>query len=65
MKVETDIDEKGAVVACRVAVASGFPTLDKAAVNAVQQARFFPAMKNGRPVASRILVPIKFRLTGG
>ena len=63
VKIETDVDDKGFVTACRVAVSSGFPSLDKAALTAVQLARFFPAMRNGRQVASRILVPIRFRLT--
>jgi protein TonB len=63
VKVETDINEKGVVIACRVAVSSGFRSLDNAALDAVQQARFLPALKNGRPVASKILVPIRFQLT--
>jgi periplasmic protein TonB len=63
VKVETDIDAKGLVVASRVAVSSGFPSLDNAALNAVQQARFLPAMKNGRAVASKVLIPVRFQLT--
>jgi len=63
VKVETDIDAKGLVIACRVSVSSGFPSLDSAALNAVQQARFLPAMKNGRAVASKVLIPIRFQLT--
>jgi protein TonB len=62
VKVETDINANGVVTACRVAVSSGFGSLDNAALDAVQRARFLPAMKNGRPVASKILVPIRFQL---
>jgi protein TonB len=63
VKVETNISAKGIVIACRVAVSSGFQSLDNAALEAVQQARFLPAMKNGRQVASKILIPIRFKLT--
>jgi protein TonB len=63
VKVETDIDANGAVTACRVAVSSGFGSLDKAALDAVQQARFLPAMKNGKRVALKIVIPIRFQLT--
>ena len=62
VKVETEISAKGFVIACRVAVSSGFPSLDNAALNEVQSARFFPAMKGGKPVASKVLVPIRFQL---
>jgi periplasmic protein TonB len=63
VKVETNISARGIVIDCRVAVSSGFPSLDNAALEAVQQARFLPAMKNGRQVASKILIPIRFKLT--
>jgi protein TonB len=60
VKVEADINSGGVVIACRVAASSGFEALDNAALDSVQQARFVPAMKNGRPVPSKIVIPISF-----
>ena len=39
---------------------SGGPVLDEAAVVAIRQWRFDPARRDGKPVASRILVPFHF-----
>jgi len=61
-KVEADIDEKGIVVAARIAVSSGFASLDGAALDAVKKTRFMPAIKNGKAVESRYLIPIRFVL---
>jgi protein TonB len=38
------------------------PDLDKAAVEAIRQWTFVPAMKNGKPVAVYVVVPVKFTL---
>ncbi|HEY8091152.1 MAG TPA: TonB-dependent receptor [Polyangiaceae bacterium] len=39
---------------------SGGPALDEAATTAVRQWKFRPAMRNGKPLASRIKVPFHF-----
>lgn len=44
---------------------SGYPLLDRAARRAVEQWHFQPALADGRPVAGRVLVPVRFRLTSG
>ncbi len=63
VKVQADIDADGVVISCLVATSSGFASLDNAAVDAVRSTRFMPAVKNGRPVKSKLIVPIRFRLT--
>ena len=62
VKVQAEIDNDGIVTDGRVSVSSGFGSLDDAALDAVRKARFMPAMKNGRPVASKIIIPIRFHL---
>jgi protein TonB len=44
------------------AVGTPDPLLAKAAVDAVLQSQFRPALKDGRPVAARMRVPITFNL---
>ena len=51
----TDID---------VAQRSGSRDLDRAAISAVSKWQFRPATRNGRPVASTVVVPVEFRPTG-
>ncbi len=41
---------------------SGHSILDSAALSAVRQWRFSPAMRTGKPVAAIAEVPIRFRL---
>lgn len=41
---------------------SGYEILDRTAVDSVQEWAFFPAKKGGRPVASWVLLPVKFAL---
>jgi protein TonB len=46
----------------KIAVSSGYRLLDRAALRAVASWRFEPARRNGRAVAMRVTVPIRFRL---
>ncbi len=62
VKVLVEVGSDGTVVSDRVYASSGHPLLDSAALEAVKKARFFPALKGGRPVVARILVPVRFRL---
>ncbi|PAU86214.1 energy transducer TonB [Pseudomonas sp. WN033] len=41
---------------------SGFELLDKAALEVARQWRFVPEQRNGRPVATRVRVPVQFAL---
>jgi periplasmic protein TonB len=43
---------------------SGFPRLDRAALNAVRSWRFSPATRGDRAVEAWVLVPIRFSLKG-
>lgn len=45
----------------RIAESSGYPALDSAALAAVGDFRFAPALKNGTPVAATFLQPVHFR----
>jgi len=46
-----------------LAVSSGYPLLDRAALRAVRRWRFVPAERDGKPVAAVIDVPIAFHLS--
>jgi periplasmic protein TonB len=56
------VSPAGLPVNVSVAESSGFPVLDSAAVNAVEQWRFVPATRAGAPVAATAEVPLRFRL---
>jgi periplasmic protein TonB len=63
VRVLVEVGTDGAVISDEIYSSSGNRMLDSAALDAVKKARFLPALKNGRPVIARILVPIRFRLT--
>jgi protein TonB len=63
VRVLVEIGTDGTVIRDEVYSSSGHLLLDSAALDAVKKARFLPALKDGRPVIARILVPIRFRLT--
>lgn len=44
-----------------IAESSGYPALDSAALGAVPEFRFAPALRNGTPVATSFLQPVHFR----
>lgn len=56
------IDAKGYVVYAVVTEGSGHGMLDSAALNAVVGGDFKAAKRNGKNVASRVTVPVEFRL---
>jgi protein TonB len=62
VRVLVEIGTDGVVISDEVYSSSGHRMLDSAALDAVKKARFLPALKNGRPVVARILVPVRFRL---
>jgi len=55
------IDEKGNLLNVEVLEAAEFG-FTEAAVDAVKKSTFFPAKKNGKPVASKALLPVIFTL---
>jgi protein TonB len=56
------LDEEGRVFDTRVLKSSGFAELDSAAVQAICNARFSPAMQHRKPLAVKISVPVRFSL---
>lgn len=56
------VDERGRVVEASVAQGSGITALDQAAVKALQQYKFKPAIRNGRKAKARVKLPFDFRV---
>lgn len=56
------IDAKGYVRYAEVVEGSGFAMLDSAALKAAVDGNFRPAQRGGKPVASRVNMPVEFRL---
>ncbi len=56
-------DAKGGIVpeSTRIAESSGYPAFDSAAVSAVPQFHYAPAVRDGTPVATTFLQPVQFR----
>lgn len=59
-----DIDSRGRPTAVEVETAEPAGVFDQAAMDAVRNWKFEPAIENGRPAASRIRVPIHFEADG-
>lgn len=57
-----EIRKDGTVGRWKVMRPSGYPSLDRAAVRAVQNWLFEPGKKKGEPIASCIQIPLHFRL---
>lgn len=56
------IDAQGVVTELQIEKSSGFSTLDRAAEKTVKKWRFAPALIGTRQVASKVIVPIRFKL---
>lgn len=55
------IDERGNLINIEVVERAGYG-FTAAAVEAIKKSTFLPAKKNGKPVASRALLPVRFTL---
>jgi len=62
--LQVRIDENGRPTDVDVARRSGSRELDRAAIQAVREWRFKPAIQNGKPVPSVVELPIDFRPQG-
>ena len=60
--VEIRVNAEGTVDAVKVAISSGFPELDEAAVRAAKAAKFSPARRGRDPVASTARLKLQFKL---
>jgi periplasmic protein TonB len=56
------IDEMGQPQSIKIHKSSGFVNLDKAAVTAIQKARFKPPTLDGQPTAGYAQIPLTFEL---
>ena len=61
-RVERSIDANGGVLDVEVEKSSGNRNLDRAAVQAARRWKFNPETRNGQKVASRVRVPVDFKL---
>ena len=60
--VRVRLDPEGTAVEIVLHRPSGFSMLDRAALAAVREWRFLPAMRDGRPVACWVEIPVRFHL---
>ena len=60
--IEVRVAADGSVTASEVFESSGSDELDEAALEAALAAKFSPARQDGRPVASELLIPYRFKL---
>jgi TonB family protein len=63
--VEALVDVDGSVTEAKVLRSAGCLPLDQSAVQAAKEAKFQPAMQDGRPVPVRVVIPYRFALTWG
>jgi len=63
VELEVVVGTAGAPVSVKLARSSRFPRLDGAALQAVWNWKFRPALREGRPVRASVLVPIRFSLS--
>lgn len=59
--VAVEIDEDGNVINTEI-LEGIYPECDKEATNAIKKVKFRPAYKDGVPVKSEVVIPIKFKL---
>ncbi len=59
--VLAEVDAQGNPVDVRIVERSGERDLDRAALTAVKQWRFEPAMRNGKAIATSVKVPVDFK----
>ena len=62
-KIEFYVTKTGDVdpLRTKIAESSGYPELDKIAVEWAKQMKFYPALNRGEPVAVRMAIPIKWK----
>jgi protein TonB len=61
-QIHLSLDVTGRVIRATLSSSSGHPALDAAALKAAARWNFAPATRGGHPVASAIVVPIRFSL---
>ncbi len=61
--LRVEVTSAGRVAAVQIATSSGHSILDRAAVDAVEDWRFQPAVRAGQSIAATLEIPVRFRLT--
>ncbi len=61
LRVAIEVDEYGRVTSASIAVSSGNARVDEEALRILRLTRFSPGVQDGRPVATRVVQPIRFR----
>lgn len=62
VSIDLEIDKSGNPRKVKIKQSSGYPRLDRVAMNGIRSMRFSPTMKGGRPVDSQVEYTIIFRL---
>lgn len=62
VKIRVEVSANGKATRATIEKPSGHRQFDDAAVAAVRNWQFEPALRNGRPIASTIVVPVRFRI---
>ena len=62
VRITALVDEAGVVRSAEVSSSSGHSVLDQAALDMVRQTLFDPASQDGRAVACRVIIPVRFQL---
>ncbi|WP_249383942.1 energy transducer TonB [Chitinivorax sp. B] len=60
--VRAQVSEKGLPIVVEVSSSSGFPRLDRAALEAVKRWRFVPAKRGDDPIVGSVIIPLNFNL---
>lgn len=60
--VEAEVDINGRAVGAKISRSSGYPDLDAAALRSVAGWSFSPGMRDGKPMAQPVVVPVHFEL---
>ncbi len=63
--VAAEVDTNGRAVGAKISRSCGFPDLDAAALRSIAGWSFAPAMKDGKPMAQQVIVPVHFELIHG
>ncbi|GAB4280361.1 MAG: hypothetical protein Kow0092_36000 [Deferrisomatales bacterium] len=63
VRLRVRVSPAGEVLDAVVEQSSGYRVLDRAAAEVVRAWRFRPAVRGGRPVASEVVVPVRFSLS--
>jgi protein TonB len=62
VKIKVRVLADGSVVSASIVKSSGESILDEAALENVRSCELEPAQKDGEPLASTVIIPVRFKL---